>query len=60
MNHKQKIKLAKKMLSNEEKRKKTSIFQSKNWDIRKYSKFDKIQKQRQKSLEKNKLKFIIS
>jgi hypothetical protein len=60
MNHKQKTRFARKLLSNEEKREDCSIFQSEAWDMRKYAKFEKVQRQREAASDRKKIKNFAS
>ncbi len=44
--HKQKVKLARKMMTDKEKRKKTNLFDSAEWNKRKMARIKKIKRQK--------------
>ena len=54
MNHKNKVKLARKLRSQEEIKKKTPIFQTKNWEARKEAISKKVKNRELKSKKPNK------
>lgn len=60
MKHKDKIKLAKKMMTKEERRTGVSPFQSVSWEARYQSKLAKVKREMEAARERKKLKALAS